>query len=318
MMRGMLGEQIFITGVRNYLKHFQFQNAYSTDLFSELTAAAANNGMTIDVTEVMYEWTAVAGYPLVSCATSTSGSDTTWTCTQARFYSYNNPNPASTKWTIHLTATTPVTATPALPVFWPSSQGSTPLKFSVPSTTPYVKLNTNNMAFMRVLYDAPSLSALSTSLNQPGFGGIHHDDRLGLVNDAMVLVNGLGLYTWPQALGLTNYLQNELSFPVWQVATPSLLDVYNRLKYSNNTAKAIYIQYMQQEMSGVGSYLNLTASASSYVKASDAILDGLLALPLVRFNVSGRVNQLLPMFEDLYSGRKQISRLQSKYDRPHL
>ena len=32
MMQGMLGEEVFIAGLRGYLSHFQFGNAYSTDL----------------------------------------------------------------------------------------------------------------------------------------------------------------------------------------------------------------------------------------------------------------------------------------------
>ena len=57
MIQGMLGEAVFISGIRNYLKHFQFDNAYSTDLFSELTSAATSAGQSVNVTEVMYEWT---------------------------------------------------------------------------------------------------------------------------------------------------------------------------------------------------------------------------------------------------------------------
>ena len=57
MMQGMLGEEVFITGIRNYLRRFQYSNAYSTDLFSELTAAATAANMKVDVTEIMNEWT---------------------------------------------------------------------------------------------------------------------------------------------------------------------------------------------------------------------------------------------------------------------
>ena len=59
MMQGMLGEEVFIAGVRQYLRHFQYSNAYSTDLFSELTAAASSANLAINVTSIMYEWTAV-------------------------------------------------------------------------------------------------------------------------------------------------------------------------------------------------------------------------------------------------------------------
>ena len=57
MIQGMLGEAVFIGGVRQYLKDYAYSNAYSSDLFAELTTAARAAGMNIDVGLVMDEWT---------------------------------------------------------------------------------------------------------------------------------------------------------------------------------------------------------------------------------------------------------------------
>ena len=253
--------------------------------------------MNVNVTEIMREWTAIAGYPLVSCSTTQSGGSTQWTCTQSRFYSYAEPNPASTKWTIYLTGTTPASPSP-FPIWWPATLSS-PLLFSVPSSVPFVKLNTNTTGFFRVLYDAPSYAALSVALNQPGYSGLHHDDRLGLINDAFALAV-LGRQSWPATLNLSLFLQHDISFPVWQVAYPSLNTVYNYLKYTNTTAKVLYVQYVQQAMTGVATHLSLNRSATP--SAADAILETLLAVPMVRFNVGGRVSALQSIFVDLYDG----------------
>ena len=220
----------------------------------------------------------------MNCTTSPADSSTEWSCSQSRFYSYTPATRASTQWTIYLTATTPASPSP-LPLWWASS-ASAPLTFTVPSSTAYVKLNTNTTGFFRVLYDAPSYAALSAALNTPGYSGIKHDDRLGLVNDAFVLTS-LRYQSWPQTLNMSLFLQHELSFPVWQVAIPSLAQVYDYLKYQNSSAHMLYVQYMQQAMSSAAARLNISATVTP--SASDAILESVLGLYLIRFNVSGRV-----------------------------
>ncbi len=244
----------------------------------------------------------VAGYPLVNCTTSPAGPSTEWSCSQSRFYSYTPATRASTQWTIYLTATTPASPSP-LPLWWASS-ASAPLTFTVPSSTAYVKLNTNTTGFFRVLYDAPSYAALSAALNTPGYSGIKHDDRLGLVNDAFVLTS-LRYQSWPQTLNMSLFLQRETSFPVWEVALPSLEGVYNYLKYHNDTARGLYQSYMAQAMSGVASRLNISAVGQSSI--SDAILESILGYSLVRFNVSGRVEPLRQIFDQLFLGLISLS-----------
>ena len=229
-----------------------------------------------------------------------------WTCTQARFYSYTPPYRVTMQWTVYLTATTPASPSP-FPLFWLSTRPD-PLTFTVPAGTPYVKLNSNNTGFFRVLYDAASYASLSAALNRPGYSGIYHDDRLGLVSDAFVL-SGVGLQSWPATLNLSLFLQHELSFPVWQVAYPSLLSVYQLLKFHNSTARLYYEQYMAQCMSGAAAHLDLSRTVAP--SASDAILESVLGLAMVRFNVSGRVGALKALFTELYAGRLQVADINS-------
>ena len=298
MVQGMLGEAVFIAGLRSYLRHFQYSSAYSTDLFSELTAAAALSGMDVNVTEVMREWTAVAGYPIVNCTTAPQGDTVLWTCTQLRFYSYNTSSPANSTWTIYLTYTTPSASLP--PMWWPATQQG-PLTFSVPASVAFVKLNANTTGFFRVAYDAPSYAALSAALNRPGHSGIPHDDRLGLVNDAFVLAT-LGRQSWPATLNLSLFLQHDTSFPVWQVAYPALMTVWNNVMYTD--VRDVYSEYLRQAMSGVALQLNLTGGPQS---VSDSILETLMGSGLLRFRVSGRVDELQRIFDELFAGRRRVA-----------
>lgn len=49
MLEGMLGEEVFRTGVSSYLKRFEFNNAETDDLWAELYTATQN---TVDVKKV--------------------------------------------------------------------------------------------------------------------------------------------------------------------------------------------------------------------------------------------------------------------------
>lgn len=51
MLEGMLGEEVFRTGVSTYLKKFEFNNAETDDLWTELQKATQN---TIDVKKVIF------------------------------------------------------------------------------------------------------------------------------------------------------------------------------------------------------------------------------------------------------------------------
>jgi len=49
MLEGMLGEEVFRTGVSSYLKRYEFNNTETDDLWAELHTATQN---TVDVKKV--------------------------------------------------------------------------------------------------------------------------------------------------------------------------------------------------------------------------------------------------------------------------
>ena len=152
---------------------------------------------------------ACTGYPLVNCTTAPGAfNNTGWTCTQQRyFYRYTPPTPSTTTWTIYLTAANsyPPFNTPN-GMMWPAAQAV--LAFPVPSTTPFIKLNSNTTGFYRVMYDTSGWQQLSAALNTDGFSGMQHDDRLGLVRDAYEFASRQWL-TVTDFLSLTRFLQYD-------------------------------------------------------------------------------------------------------------
>ena len=208
MLQGVLGPAVWLNGIQAYLQSYKYSNARSVDLFAHLTQAAKEAGQSINVTKFMAEWTQVAGFPLLSCTTkpSTAGDSTEWQCTQQRYYANPPPdNPdTTTAWDIYLT----FAGTPIAPVYWPNTQPT--LTFTVPSTTPFTKLNANSTGYFRVMYDEYGWQQLARALNASDFGGMSADDRLGVVMDAFVFAWDERL-RWATLLPLLHFLQYETS-----------------------------------------------------------------------------------------------------------
>ena len=206
MLEGILGPAVWLRGVNTYIQDFKYSNARSVDLFAHLTQAANESGLSINVADFMAPWTQIAGFPLVSCTTSSAADNMTqWQCAQKRYYA--NPLPAnpdtSSSWNIYLT----LANSPIAPIHWPSPQST--VTFTLPSTTA-VKLNANETGYFRVMYDAAGWQQLSNALNADGFGGLSADDRLGVVLDAFVFARDERM-SWATLLPLLQFLQYETS-----------------------------------------------------------------------------------------------------------
>ena len=283
-----------------FLRQYQYSSAYTIDLFTILTAAVQKAGGSTNVTEVMWEWTGVAGYPLVTCdsATQPDGSSV-WTCSQQRFYSYAEPNPANTTWTIPLTLTTPTPIPSSVNLLWPKGQRT--FSFTLPTTPAWVKINTNTTGFYRTQYSPAQWGQLIHALNRPGFSGLQHDDRVGLVNDAFALMDK-GLLAPVQVLNISLFLQYDTSFVTWTIAAPSLLSLWSRVKYQLGDGRDAMTAYLQQLMGAVALKMNISATNT----IADEVLESLLASAIARFNL-GRRSQLQRIYEQLERGEVKIS-----------
>ena len=258
MIVGLIGSEVFERGIRQYLSQYQYSSAYTVDLFTVLDATVKQAGGVTNVTDIMWEWTFVPGYPYLHCdSTPWVGNNTIVFCTQRRFYSYNESDPADTTWTIPLTVSYPIGdgVSESLQYLWPASLRTYQFSLfnfnsSATSYAPYIKFNTNTTGFYRVLYSDVMLAQLGQALLQPRYGGLYHDDRLGLINDLYTFYDK-GWVNATQVLGFSLYLSKERSFAVWQVAMPTLLTLWNRVKYQSSNGTTAMTQYIQQIMTPV-------------------------------------------------------------------
>lgn len=69
MMNSFLGEDVFRSGVSNYLKKFSYSNSEQDDLWASLTAAAEGRQVLpaggVTVKDIMDTWTLQSGYPVI-------------------------------------------------------------------------------------------------------------------------------------------------------------------------------------------------------------------------------------------------------------
>ena len=92
-------------------------------------------------------------------------------------------------------------------LYWPTSQPTFEVNVA---TIEVVKFNANSTGYYRVMYDEYGWQQLTTALNQPNFGKLGADDRLGLLMDAFVFARDERL-TWKTLLPLLQFLQYETS-----------------------------------------------------------------------------------------------------------
>ncbi|XP_053740649.1 alanyl (membrane) aminopeptidase-like b isoform X2 [Synchiropus splendidus] len=71
MLASAIGEQVFLRGLKMYLREFSYNNTDQYDLWRTIQKAVDDSGGHVDVTEVMTSWTTQTGFPLLTIDTTT-------------------------------------------------------------------------------------------------------------------------------------------------------------------------------------------------------------------------------------------------------
>uniref|UniRef100_A0AAY5L8X8 Aminopeptidase n=1 Tax=Esox lucius TaxID=8010 RepID=A0AAY5L8X8_ESOLU len=71
MLEDLLSERLFLTGLRNYLQAFMYNNTVQNDLWDYLQKAVDANGDEYIIAELMDTWTNQMGYPVITINTTT-------------------------------------------------------------------------------------------------------------------------------------------------------------------------------------------------------------------------------------------------------
>lgn len=197
MVSKYLGEDVFIKGVRAYLKKHAYGNTQTTDLWAALSEASGK-----DVESAMATWTKKIGYPVITVTED----GTKIHLKQNRYLKTADVKPEEdeTLWPIFVGLKTKGGVNEDI-VF--ETREST---IEVPDTD-FFKLNAEQAAVYRTLYSPERLKKLGESAKT---GLLSVEDRAGILGDAGALATS-GYQKTSALLDLVSGFKEEESYVVW-------------------------------------------------------------------------------------------------------
>lgn len=196
-----LGEDAFKSGLRGYLKKHMYSNARTTDLWSSLEESSGKK-----VGDIMAPWTLHMGYPLVKV----SEAGKTFTFSQNRFLNAGNvcEEDDKVKWSIPLRVASSLSeeASSLLSLVLDGSQS---LSHTLTSNPDWLKVNSGQAGFFRVLYTEDLLKKLGQNLKK-----LSSSDKVGLVSDAFAMTVA-GHQKLPAILDILSAFKDESDYLVW-------------------------------------------------------------------------------------------------------
>ncbi|XP_070560484.1 aminopeptidase N-like [Ptychodera flava] len=230
MMRSFLGDDIVFDGFRSYLNKHLYGNAFSDDVWIELTQKAKAAGLDIDVKEVMDPWMLQLGFPVVTMSRNYVYSAQV---TQRPFKLDPEDDILGSEyfsWYTPLTfvhASNPAFDNPSLT--WINGTSGT-LNLSGSTSDDWILANVNQRGYYRVNYDTDNWEKLIGVLNL--FATTFPvRNRAGLIDDAFNLARS-GDVDAVLAFRVIEHLKTEDNLSPWQAAIRNLQYVRDMLETS--------------------------------------------------------------------------------------
>lgn len=195
MLANYLGEDLFLEGVCNYLKKYQYKNAETKDLWKELDLVSSR-----PITSLMKEWTLNPGYPIVSVSRNKNQIE----FSQERFMEGQKD---TTVWKIPLKIETDKGL---CSIFKDDLFIKKKMSVEVQDFE-FMKINPNQTAFFRVHY---SVEILEEICKQCKKGKLSPSDRSGIISDLFALIKFLHVDLVDGLSFVSSFEQEENVF-VW-------------------------------------------------------------------------------------------------------
>ncbi|KAF8960586.1 hypothetical protein BGZ46_001541 [Entomortierella lignicola] len=229
MLSEWLTVDIFLAGIRRYLKKHEYKNASTNDLWDALSEES-----NIDVREFMNTWTRVIGIPVLN-VTEEQG---LVTVEQHRFLSTNDVSEEEDKtlWWVPLG----VYPKPESIVDKNQTLKTRNLKFEVPQTkdgSNFYLINKNFTGVFRTNYPASAIRQLGLAI-QAGNPALGVTERAGLLADQASLATS-GHSGVERLLDLIQYYKNEKAFVVWDLLLNKLDNITQVFSVSERTREAL-------------------------------------------------------------------------------
>ncbi|XP_066255197.1 endoplasmic reticulum aminopeptidase 2-like isoform X2 [Euwallacea similis] len=213
MFSDFLHEETLQNGLNEYLYTYKYTTAETKDLWNTFSRSS---NQSFDFKAIMETWTHQAGFPLITL--TREGNEIV--ASQRRFLlsvrtgneSTLPPSKFDNKWYIPLTYMTS-NDSETVNNIW---MNMTDVRFEVDSNLKWIKANTNQSGFYRVMYDEAMWQSLIEILkkNHMLFSAT---DRANLIDDAFTLCRA-GLLNATIPLELSTYLVKENEYVPWATA----------------------------------------------------------------------------------------------------
>ncbi|KAK3810368.1 MAG: peptidase family M1-domain-containing protein [Benniella sp.] len=229
MLSNWLTVDVFLAGIRRYLKKHEYKNASTDDLWYALTEESG-----IDVREFMNTWTRVVGFPILNVTEESSGFITV---EQHRFLSTNDVTTEEDKtmWWI------PLGVYPKPAIADPNQTLRTrELKFEAPqleSGQSFYLINKDFTGVFRTNYPPSAIRQLGLAI-QAGHPALGVTERAGLLADQASLATS-GHSSVERLLDLIQYYKNEKSFVVWDLLLNKLDHITQVFSVNERTREAL-------------------------------------------------------------------------------
>lgn len=196
MLVNYLGEDDFKTGLRDYLKMFQYSNARTIDLWNSLSVASNKN-----VAAMMSSWTDLMGYPLITVSRESTNMIKLKQCKYC-------DSTSNYKWIVPLNLLAQMNDG----TMFTTNVGMDDMDYSltIPNAS-WFKLNFGQTGFYMTDYDDTSLSLLSNAVKANKLSPI---DRAELIETLFSLASNC-YHSVTRALNFVNVYSNETEYIVW-------------------------------------------------------------------------------------------------------
>ncbi|WMT43812.1 MAG: M1 family metallopeptidase [Cuniculiplasma divulgatum] len=271
MIEGYAGKDNFRNGIRKYLKDHEYGNAKGSDLWESIEKASG-----MPVSRIMEAWIKRMGYPVVR-VTRTGGKIR---LEQKRFLMLGKPG--KEKWPVPLT----VVRDSGLESLLMESES---MEIDAKG---FIKLNSENTGFYRVIYDEASMESLRHS-----FGRLGYMDVLGLLTDSFALLKA-------GEINLDRYLSDLAIFmgnthpTVAHEISGELMTLHLLMPEEEKITKTAR-DYLRRQADSLGRHKEGEPDSTSVLRESVT-----MALALVDHDYASELSALFRNFSDVESDLK--------------
>ena len=229
LLEDYLGIDTFTKGIQQYIQHFQYKNATTEDLWTQLQATSKK-----PVREMMERWTKHVGFPLLTLKEGKDeGGSIVFEATQQRFLVSGVMKEDDTVWFVPVSFIVSGHDKPLSKQIFRERTGQLKLDgVGSVKDLKWVKINPYQTGPYRVHYPTAMLAQFRAALVGGG-EGLSPSDRLGLQTDLFALARA-GIIPTVDVLSFIEAYEEEEAFVVWADLLGNLSELADVIKLQDD------------------------------------------------------------------------------------